>query len=231
MSLARDLWVNAAAQAGACLAHPFVRGIADGTLDRERYRGFVAQDATFLEAFARGYAHCLACSPDREGLYAFRDLLEGVFDELELHRTAARALDIDLARVRPAPATIEYTRFLADAIAASASIGETLAAMTPCMRLYAHIGAQLAAETRGGAALPALYRDWIATYGSVDFEALAQLIESLLDRYAARSDRERDHYRRAMELEHAFFDAAWAGVPVAGQSASPRTAAGRVVRT
>jgi thiaminase/transcriptional activator TenA len=211
MSLARELWQASLEAADACLAHPFVRGIADGTLERERYRDFVAQDAAFLEAFARAYAHCLARSPEREGLYAFRELLDGVFRELELHRIASRELGIDLDHVRPAPATVSYTDFLADAVASGAGVGETLAAMTPCMRLYAYLGARMAAETGAGARLPAAYRDWIATYAGEDFQALAALIESLLDRYATGSEREREHYRRAMELERAFFDSAWAG--------------------
>lgn len=215
MSLARELWQNATAQAEACTAHPFVRAIAQGSLDRARYRGFIAQDAAFLEAFARGYAHCLARTTDRDGLYQFRELLEGVFDELELHRAASRELGIDLDRVRPAPATAEYTAFLADAITAGATIGETLAAMTPCMRLYAHIGARLAAETAGDTRLPARYRDWIATYGSEEFERLAALIESLLDRHGEGNERERARYLRAMVLERAFFDAAWAGMDMA----------------
>ena len=53
MSIARRLWVDNAELAGRALAHPFVRGVADGSLPREVFSGYVAQDAFFLEAFAR----------------------------------------------------------------------------------------------------------------------------------------------------------------------------------
>ena len=43
-----------------------------------------------------------------------------------------------------------------------------MAAMTPCMRLYAHLGQSL--EERYGAA--GQYADWIATYAADDFESL-----------------------------------------------------------
>ena len=56
MSLARTLWTANADLTAAALAHPFVRGIADGSLPEELFAGYVAQDAFFLEAFARGYA-------------------------------------------------------------------------------------------------------------------------------------------------------------------------------
>ncbi len=212
-SLSATLWAESGDLAERCRLHPFVRGIAGGSLDPARYRDFIAQDAYFLEAFARGYAHCLARSPDRDGLYAFHRLLDGVFEELELHRGVAERLGIDLARVEPAPATLAYTRFIEDAVAAGTTTGETLAAMTPCMRLYAHLGAALAQEAPagGGAEGEHPYREWIETYADEEFQALASLIESLLDRYTTGSPREREHYRRAMELEHGFFDAAWKG--------------------
>lgn len=211
MSLAAALWGEARDTAERCLAHPFVRGLGDGTLPRERYRDFIAQDAFFLEVFARGYAHCLATAPDRDGLYACHRLLNGVFEELELHARAAEELQIDLARVHPAPATLAYTGFLEACIGAGASVGETLAAMTPCMRLYAYLGRRLA---EGPAAAP--YRDWVQAYASDDFQGLATLLEELLDRYGtSEGGRERERYHRAMELEYGFFDAAWTGSGIA----------------
>ena len=59
MSLAQRLWVDNADLAGTALAHPFVRGVADGSLPRQVFSGYVAQDAYFLEAFARAYALAL----------------------------------------------------------------------------------------------------------------------------------------------------------------------------
>ena len=83
---AAELWRRDRDLADACLGHPFVQGIASGELPRERFQVYVAQDACFLEAFARAYALALARCPDREGLAVFKDLLLGVFEELRLHR-------------------------------------------------------------------------------------------------------------------------------------------------
>ena len=46
------LWQQNTHLAEACLHHPFVRGLADGTLYPEAFRRYVAQDAFFLNAFA-----------------------------------------------------------------------------------------------------------------------------------------------------------------------------------
>ena len=53
MSLAEQLWDDSRDIADGCLEHPFVRGLADGTLSHERYARFIGQDAFFLDVFAR----------------------------------------------------------------------------------------------------------------------------------------------------------------------------------
>lgn len=209
MSLAADLWAANGDLAAAALAHPFVRGIAAGTLPRERFAGYVAQDAFFLEAFARAYALGLAHSPDRPTLEAFADLLTGVRDELRLHAGYAARWGIDLTAVEPLPATLGYTHFLL-ATASLGSVGLTCAAMTPCMRLYAHLGQSLAGHADGD------YTEWVATYADPAFEELAVSLERLLDRTGRDTPALRQAYRRAMQLELAFFEASWSATSSPG---------------
>jgi thiaminase/transcriptional activator TenA len=203
VNLAGKLWQDNADLAAAALAHPFVRGIADGTLPVGLFAGYVAQDAYFLESFARGYALAIAHSPDRSALDAFADLLGGVRAELNLHASYAREWGVDLSTVTPASATLAYTDFLL-ATAALGGAGLTCAAMTPCMRLYAFLGQRLA-----GGPVADRYGAWVATYADPGFESLAATLEGLLDRYGG--DGAGPVYRRAMRLELAFFDAAYAG--------------------
>ena len=203
-SLAQTLWTANGDLTQACLDNPFVQRLADGTLPLDAFRAYVAQDAYFLEAFARAYALALARSPDRYGLDAFHALIGGVLDELRLHAAYAARWQVDLSGVTPAAATLAYTDFLL-ATATLQGVGETCAAMTPCMRLYAYLGQQLAASGVVTAENP--YSEWVATYASPDFEALASTLESLLGRYASNSEGVRTAYRRAMELELAFFQA------------------------
>jgi thiaminase/transcriptional activator TenA len=204
VTLSRSLWTANADLAAAASAHPFVTGIADGTLPRERFAGYVAQDAFFLEAFARAYALGVAHSPDRATLDVFADLLAGVREELRLHASYAQRWGIDLAAVQPAPATLAYTDFLL-ATASLGGVGLTCAAMTPCMRLYAHLGQSLAARAEGQ------YTEWVDTYADAAFEQLAATLEGLLDSTGADTPELQRAYRRAMQLEVGFFDSAWQG--------------------
>jgi thiaminase (transcriptional activator TenA) len=155
-----------------------------------------------LDAFCRAYALALAKSPDREGLIAFRELLDAAVDELRLHKGYAARWGVELDQATD-PATLAYTDFLV-AVAALEPVGHVAAAMTPCMRLYAFLGQRLAAHTKSDSP----YREWVMTYSSAEFEALARRLEGLLDRYGGDHDRLAVLYRRAMELELRFFDAA-----------------------
>ena len=201
MALARTLWLANSDWAERILAHPFVRGLADESLPLDAFKGYVAQDAYFLEAFARAYAFCLANSTAREDLHEFAELIAGVLDELKLHKAYAERWQVELAGVTPIPATQAYVGFLLTN-ARHGHLGETIAAMTPCMRLYAFLGQSLAA----GSVAP-LYSEWVKTYADPAFEGLAARLEGLLDRHAIDSEAVRGNYRRAMELEYGFFAA------------------------
>jgi thiaminase (transcriptional activator TenA) len=198
VSLARTLWRENAQLAGVALAHPFVRGIADGSLARDRFAAYIAQDTFFLDGFARAYALALAQSPDRASLDAFADLLAGAREELRLHDAYAARWGIDLAGVVASAATRAYTDFLL-ARASLGGVGPTCAAMTPCMRLYAHLGQSLAGSQAGP------YTEWIQTYADPAFEELAAQLERLLDTHATDEPETHATYLRAMELEIAFF--------------------------
>jgi len=203
--IAKQLWEECRSSADAQLAHPFVQGIGTGDLPRDRFAAYVAQDAYFLDAFARAYALALAKSPDGDALRAFAELLRGVLDELALHAGYAAKWGIDL-QPEPDAATLAYTDFLLR-VASLEPAGHAAAAMTPCMRLYAFLGQSLAASV--DPASP--YREWVDTYASPEFEALASRLEELLDRLGGDEAVLCSHYRTAMALEHRFWDAAWTG--------------------
>ena len=88
---------------------------------RARFAYYLGQDAAFLDAFCRADALALAKSPDRDGLIAFRELLDAAGDELRLHQGYAARWDVDLHQAAD-PATAAYTNFLL-AVAALEPVG------------------------------------------------------------------------------------------------------------
>ncbi len=202
-TLSHKLWRENRDLAERIYRHPFVQALGSGELPLQQFRAYIAQDAFFLEAFARAYALAMAHSPDREGLFTFYELLGGGLQELNLHSGYARKWGANIHDVTPMVATTAYTSFLLET-AKSGDIGLICAAMTPCMRLYAFLGQRLAA-TYG---IPDHdYADWIITYSDPEFEKLAIRLEGLLNQYGNNAQNTHHAYQRAMIMEYEFFDA------------------------
>lgn len=204
MSLSDQLWVANQDLAQASLENPFVQGIGDGTLERHKFAYYVGQDAFFLQAFARAYSVAAAKSPDWEAFTTFHNLAGGVLEELRLHQSYAAAWGVNLITIELSATTRHYTDFLL-ATAWSGDTGLTAAAMSPCMRLYAYLGEQLAVN-----GIPNhQYADWIRTYSSDEFKPLVEQLDNLLERYALYTPSVCSTYRYAMLCEYDFFAAAW----------------------
>ena len=204
MSLSQTLWQANQDLAAASLNNPFVQGIGDGSLPKENFAYYVGQDAFFLEAFARAYSIAAAKAPDWESFQTFHALAEGVLQELNLHQGYAKDWNVDIKTVEPGTATRQYTDFLLST-AWSQPVGVTAVAMSPCMRLYAYLGQQLAKGDNSAHQ----YQDWITTYSSDEFEPLAKQLETIVDQHSVDTALTRSTYRYAMTCERDFFQAAW----------------------
>jgi len=165
--------------------HPFVRGIADGTLSLDRFKFWLGQDYVFLIEYSRLLALAAARSPDLENVIRFATLLkETVGTEMNLHRAYAAEFGISLEELEkevPAPTTRAYTDFLLR-VATTGDFAELAAALLPCMWAFSEIGQRLTTQP---APSDQRYVKWIAMYSSREFAELAQWCCSLLDSLAA----------------------------------------------
>jgi thiaminase (transcriptional activator TenA) len=214
VSLAAELRVAAADVWEAQHAHPFVRGVGDGTLDEARFRFYIRQDYRFLIDYGRLLALGTARAPRVAEMRRFAGLSQSVLEtEMALHVGFAQRWGIatDALETEPAaPATAAYTDFLLRT-AALGDYAELVAALLPCMWGYAEIGERLAA-----AGMPdhARYTAWIAMYADAEFQALAAWARELTDAAGADAGpgavaRMHAAFRASSEHELAFWDAAW----------------------
>jgi len=195
-------------------AHPFVRGIGDGTLDEARFRYYIRQDYVFLIDYGRLLALGAARAPRLADMRRFAALAQAVLEtEMTLHTGFAQSWGITVAELEaeaPAPATRGYCDFLLRT-AATGDFAELCAALLPCMWGYAEIGARLVAA---GPPDHAGYATWIAMYADPEFQALAAWCRELVDTAAADAgagalDRMHAAFRASSQLELGFWDAAW----------------------
>lgn len=197
----------------AQLEHPFVRGIADGSLAPDKFRHFIKQDYLFLVEYARMLALACARAPDLELIERFASLTHATLEtEMALHRSYAEQWSIsrdELEREPMAPTTRAYTDFLVRT-AALGDYAELLAALLPCIWGYSELGRRLEAE-----GLPAepRYATWIESYAAAEFAELAGWCRSALDRAAvvdaAGEERLRELFLTSSRYELAFWEMAW----------------------
>lgn len=163
-------------------AHPFVRGIGDGTLDPQRFAFWLRQDYLYLIDYARAFAYGVVRAPDLATMTRFSDLLhETLATEMDLHRSYVAEFGVtvaDLEQEQKSSITRAYTDFLLRT-AATGDFSELLGALLPCMWGYSEVGQRLAAR---GMPADERFARWIRTYADPEFANLAAWCREETDR-------------------------------------------------
>jgi thiaminase (transcriptional activator TenA) len=210
MSFTKELWAAMEPIYTEILAHPFVRGLTDGSLSREAFRFYVVQDALYLREFARALSVAAARAPADDWIIMFnehaanalrveRALHESFFQEFGLTPAAVAATPL-------APVNQAYTSYLL-AVAYGAPFHENVAALLPCYWIYWEVGKAL---EQAGSPEP-LYTRWIATYAAEEFGAVVRAVLAVVDAVAVRlgpTEREamRRHAMTTARYEWMFWD-------------------------
>jgi thiaminase (transcriptional activator TenA) len=213
MSFTAELWAATTPIYTAILRHPFLTGLTDGSLSRERFVFYAVQDALYLREFARSLAMAAARAPEDDWIIMFSDhaatalrversLHEGFFKELGLSPADVNGTPL-------APTNLAYTSYLL-AVAHGAPYHEALAALLPCYWIYWEVGKAL---ERAGSPDP-LYARWITTYASEEFGAVVRAVLAATDAVAARlGTAERAamqrHVLTTSRYEWMFWDMGW----------------------
>ena len=194
--------------------HPFVKGIGDGTLPRDRFEFYLKQDYVYLIDFSRVFALASAKSRTLADMGTFAALLHATLNtEMELHRKTCAAFGIaaeELAKTRKSPTTSAYTDLLVRT-AYEGGFPDILAVLLPCACGYVEIGKRLKAK---GLPEDRHYRDWIDTYSSPEFQGFADWLIVRMDEEAAgapahRKERWHRLYEASARYEYLFFDMSW----------------------
>jgi thiaminase/transcriptional activator TenA len=190
------LWASIEPIYAAILRHPFIAGLTDGSLARERFEFYAVQDALYLREFARALAIAAARAPKDDWIVMLSEHAAGALRvERSLHESFFREFRLSpeaVAATPLAPTNLAYTHYLLG-VAYGAPFHEALSALLPCYWIYWEVGKQL---TRAGSPHP-LYAKWIETYGSEEFGAIVGAVLQATNEVAAQAgDAERVAMRR-----------------------------------
>ncbi|MBX6351889.1 MAG: thiaminase II [Thermoflavifilum sp.] len=191
--------------------HPFVRGIADGSLPVQRFAHYVLNDSYYLSVFAKVQSLAAAKAPDlaTAGRLAHHAAMTAEAEH-QLHETFFGMLGVQRGPdFVPAPAAYRYATHLL-AVAAEGDFGEILAAILPCYWLYWEIGERL----KDAQPNHPIYDKWIRTYGD---EWYGELVREQIERLNACADtsddaartRMRRHFLISSQYELEFWNIGW----------------------
>ena len=214
-SFTDSLWASIEPVYAEILRHPFIAGLTDGSLPRERFEFYAVQDALYLREFARALAIAAARAPQDDWIIMLTEHATGALRvERSLHEEFFREFGLTAEAVAAtplAPTNLAYTHDLL-AVAYGAPFHEALAALLPCYWIYWEVGKAL---TRTGSPNP-LYARWIGTYGSEEFGAIVGAVLEATNETASRvGDAERAamrrHFRTTSRYEWMFWDMGYRG--------------------
>ncbi|CAI4036978.1 hypothetical protein SMKI_16G2745 [Saccharomyces mikatae IFO 1815] len=195
--------------------HEFVKKVANGTLERKKFRFFIEQDYLYLIDYAKVCCVSGSKAPGLKDLEKELLLVDCVREELTQHEKRLREdfgiKDPDhLQKVERGPALRAYCRYLND-ISRRGNWQEIVVALNPCLMGYVH--ALIKLKDQVTVAEGTLYREWCNTcLSSWSYEAMLEgerLLNRILETYPPEQlDTLVSIFAEGCELEANFWTAA-----------------------
>jgi thiaminase/transcriptional activator TenA len=196
------------------LEHPFIQGLADGTLPEETFHYYVGQDTKYLVQYAKARAAGIVKANDAATMLAFAEGVNYVLaGETSFHQRSAQFYGQQLAdflQGEMAPTNRAYTDYLLG-VAYTGTLADLVAASLPCPYGYGQVAERLLSQ---GLPDHPLYAAWIQHYSSDALQQKRAWFCDLFNQLAARGDaadrvRMTEHYLTCSRYEWMFFDMAW----------------------
>ena len=167
--------------------HPFVLGIQNGTLERDKFRYYIMQDFLYLKDYAKTYAVGVAKAKSVETANLFAKYINVMNGELDVHKGYMGKFAVtqeEIDAMKPSLDNLSYTSYMVR-VAYDESEVEVL-----------------------------FYGDWIRGYASDGYAAGNVILIETLDRLSAHYTEERlrhleDIFIACSRYEMAFWQMAW----------------------
>lgn len=210
MNWTEHAWLKALPVIEGIKKLPFIIGLIDGTLDREKFKHYISQDSIYLEHFGRALALIAARADRVDHVLEFIRFSEGaIVVENALHSGYFKELNI-AGDSRISPGCHHYASFLLKEAALS-PVETAMAAVLPCFWIYKYIGDYIYDQQN---AVNNPYQNWIDTYAGEDFGKIVQRALLICDEVAGtcttrQREKMTDAFLYACQLEWMFWDSAY----------------------
>ncbi|WP_227935424.1 thiaminase II [Alkalihalobacillus deserti] len=195
----------------ACFNHPFIKGVAEGKVEKEQLIHYVKQDYEYLNAMIQTKALGMAKCTNREDMEMFNTSIGFILNsEIHPHRNFCEVAGVeyeDLQGYPLAPTAQHYISHMLN-VAQAGTLGEIIAVSLPCPWIYLYIGERIMKEYKPEPNHP--FYEWISFYGAQE-EPRMNAYLTKLDELAEQAPEEekrrmKEHFVLSCQLEYMFFD-------------------------
>ena len=199
--------------------HPFIQGMADGTLAKDKFQFYMIQDHKYLMEYAKVFALGVIKSRDEKDMRLFAAFIADTLNtENAVHQFFLKELGITQEDIERTPMCLNndsYTNYMI-AVAMKEGLDAQLTAWDESAGFffwsYKLIGDYM--ETIPGALEQPFYGRWSSTYVSDAFRGGNQTVIDLLDRltegYTEEQIQNLEHILiNCSKYEYQFWDMAW----------------------
>ncbi len=196
--------------------HPFVKGIENGTLDKEKFRYYMIQDYLYLIDYAKAFAIGIAKAKSVETTQIFSGyitLLTG--GEMNIHHGYMGKFGVTEEELDNTPRALDnlsYTSYMLR-VAYEEGEAEILAAILSCAYSYERIAKRMV-ENNPGCVNHDFYGEWITGYTFQDYAngnvALIDALNRLTENYTEGQLKHlTDIFVACSRYEYLFWDFSW----------------------
>lgn len=192
------------------LKMPFIEELTNGTLVKEKFQFYMAQDSLYLEHFGRTLALIGAKVYDiQDALSYIRFAENAIVVENALHESYFKDFDVnDKGNIEPA--CHHYIHFLRST-AALEPVEVAMAATLPCFWIYKNVGDYIYGNQQ---VENNPYQRWIDTYGGDEFATAVQNAIAICNKAAENTTPEirkrmTEAFTTSSRMEYDFWDGAY----------------------
>ncbi len=206
MKWTETAWQRALPVYEAILKLPFLTEMAEGTLSRERFLFYIAQDNLYIKEYSRVLSHIASRLGDFDRMASFIKFAgDGVAVERMLHAGYLQGAEA----AEMSEACLFYTSFLK--AQALEDVAVETAAILPCFWIYLEVGKHVLSVAKMD---DNPYADWIRAYSDPAFEESNARCMEICDWLAANASEETrrkmtEAYLQASRQEWLFWHSAY----------------------
>ncbi len=192
------------------ISMPFNRELAEGTLEPEKFKFYIAQDSIYLAEFGKALALIAARAHSTDHMLEFIRFAEGaVVVEKALHAGYFKQFGV-AEGITASPSCQLYTQYLLNT-AALGQVEVAMAAVLPCFWIYKKVGDHI---YRHQTKKDNPYQDWINTYAGEEFGSIVERAIKICNEVAVNCSPSQQEamtqaYLMAGKLEWMFWDSAY----------------------